>query len=154
MYSLQFGYILYSLPPLVTSLMFVIFKLRKLLGVIQKFILSIMFIDLSYTSPSNIRDITLRVSQMHYGFKEYRVCVEIIVSFRVQMFFYVTSVWLKSIMSLHQVLFVGFPMRVKQHNLSAYSWPRNPVYYISSVSHFSRLHPKTSDSGIQTRLPS
>lgn len=73
------------------------------------------------TSPSNIRDIILRVSQMHYGFKEYRVCVEIIVSFRVQMFFYVTSVWLKSIMSLHQVLFVGFPMRVKQHNLSAYS---------------------------------
>lgn len=71
MYSLQFGYILYSLPPLVTSLMFVIFKLRKLLGVIQKFILSIMFIDLSYTSPSNIRDIILRVSQMHYGFKEY-----------------------------------------------------------------------------------
>lgn len=87
MYSLQFGYILYSLPPLVTSLMFVIFKLRKLLGVNQKFILSIMFIDLSYTSPSNIRDIILRVSQMHYGFKEYRVCVEIIVSFRVQMFF-------------------------------------------------------------------
>lgn len=154
MYSLQFGYILYSLPPLVTSLMFVIFKLRKLLGVFQKFILSIMFIDLSYTSPSNIRDIILRVSQMHYGFKEYRVCVEIIVSFRVQMFLYVTSVWLKSIMSLHQVLFVGFPMRVKQHNLSAYSWPRNPVYYISSVSHFSRLHPYTSDSGIQTRLPS
>lgn len=119
-----------------------------------KIILSIMFIDLSYTSPSNIRDIIMRVSQMHYGFKEYRVCVKIIVSFRVQMFFYVTSVWLKSIMSLHQVLFVGFPMRVKQHNLSAYSWPRNPVYYISSVSHFSRLHPYTSDSGIQTRLPS
>lgn len=119
-YSFQVGFPLYILPFIATILMFVIFKRRKLLGVTQKFILSIMVMDLCYTSTSSIRDTLLRLFQMHYGFMEYRVCAEIIVSFRVQMLFHATSVWLKTMMSLHQVLIVGFPLRVKQHNLSAY----------------------------------
>lgn len=127
-YAFQYGFFLNLLPPIVTTLMFVIFKRKKLIGVTQKFILSIMVIDLFYTSTSSLRDTLLRVFQMHYGFMEYRVCAEIIISFRVQMFFHATSVWLKSLMLLHQVLLVGFPLKVKQHNLSSY-------FYVFSLVH-------------------
>lgn len=119
-YSFQVGFALYPLPLIATIFMFVIFKRKKLQGVTQKFILSIMVMDLCYTSTSSIRDTLLRLFQMHYGFMEYRVCAEILVSFRVQLLFHATSVWLKTLMTLHQVLVVGFPLRVKQHNISAY----------------------------------
>lgn len=127
-YAFQYGFFLNLLPPIVTIIMFVVFKRKKLVGVTQKFIMSIMVTDLLYTSISNIRDTLLRVFQMHFGFMEYRVCAEIIVSFRVQMFFYATSVWLKTLMLLHQVLLVGFPLKVKQHNMSNY-------FYIFSLVH-------------------
>lgn len=127
-YAFQYGFFLNLLPPIVTTIMFVIFKRRKLVGVTQKFILSIMVIDLFYTSTSNIRDTLLRVFQMHFGFMEYHVCSEIIISFRVQMFFHATSVWLKTLMLLHQVLLVVFPFKVKQHNLSKY-------FYVFSLFH-------------------
>lgn len=46
-YAFQYGFFLNLLPPVVTILMFVIFKRKKLVGVTQKFILSIMVIDRS-----------------------------------------------------------------------------------------------------------
>lgn len=135
-YNFRFGYFLSALPPVVTIIMFVIFKRRKLLGVTQKFILCIMVMDLVYTTISSIRDILLRAFQMHYGFMEFRVCSEIIVSFRVQLFLHVTSIWLKTLMTLHQVLLIGFPFKVKQHNLSAYFYTFIFVHGILCVSFF------------------
>lgn len=135
-YNFQFGYFLNALPPVVTILMFVIFKRKKLLGVTQKFILCIMVMDLFYTTISSIRDILLRAFQMHYGFMEFRVCSEIIVSFRVQLFLHVTSIWLKTLMSLHQVLLIGFPFKVKQHNLSTYFYTFVLVHVILCLFFF------------------
>lgn len=135
-FNFQFGYFFYALPPVVTISMFVIFKRRKLLGVTQRFILCIMVMDLFYTTISSIRDILLRAFQMHYGFMEFRVCSEIIVSFRVQLFLHVTSIWLKTLMALHQVLLIGFPFKVKQHNLSAYFYTFIFVHGILCVSFF------------------
>ena len=118
-YAFQIGPYLSWIPPLITVILFIVFRRKKLLGVTQKFILSIMVADVIYTFVAFVRDTLLRAFEMHYGFLEYRVCLEVVYSFRFQMICHSTSVWLKSLMSLHQVLLVGFPLKVKLYNLSA-----------------------------------
>jgi hypothetical protein len=118
-YSFQIGPYLCILPPVVTVVMFIVFKRRKLLGVTQKFILAIMVIDLCYTAISALREGLLRFSHMHYGFLEYRVCSEVIVAFRVQTVLHTISLWMKSLMSIHHALLVGMPMKFRLWNLRA-----------------------------------
>ena len=118
-YAFEIGPYLCWIPPLITVILVIVFRRKKLLGVTQKFILSIMVADLLYTTISSVRDTLLRVFEMHYGFLEHHICAEVVYSFRFQMICHTTSVWLKTLMSLHQVLLVGFPLKVKLYNLSA-----------------------------------
>lgn len=119
-YVFHVGIYLWPIQILVTAIMFVIFRRRKLLGVTQKFIILIMTIDLCFTLTSVIRDILLRVFRLDYGFVEYRVCPEVMFTLRLQMVFHATSVWLNTLMSLHHFILVGYPLKVRTFNLSAF----------------------------------
>lgn len=118
-YSFQIGPYLCVLPPLVTLVMFIVFKRTNLLGVTQKFILSIMVIDLCYTAISALREGLLKLFNMHYGFLEYGVCTEVLVAFRVQTILHTSSLWMKSLMSAHHALLVGMPLKFRLWNLRA-----------------------------------
>ena len=119
-YAFHVGPFLAILPVGATILMFYVFRRKNLLGVTQKFILSIMTMAVLFTTTSALRDSTLRILQMHYGFLEYRVCAIVFVSFRLQIIFHATSLWLNTFMLIHQVLVVGFPLKIKLFNLSAF----------------------------------
>ena len=107
-YAFHVGPFLAILPVGATILMFYVFRRRNLMGVTQKFILSIMTMAVLFTTTSALRDSTLRILQMHYGFLEYRVCAIVFISFRVQMVLHSTSLWLNTFMLIHQVLLIGF----------------------------------------------
>ena len=118
-YAFHVGPFLAILPVGATILMFYVFRRRNLMGVTQKFILSIMTMAVLFTTTSAVRESALRISQMHYGFLEYRVCAIVFISFRVQMVLHSTSLWLNTFMLIHQVLLIGFPLKIKLFNLSA-----------------------------------
>lgn len=116
----EVGVYLLPLPLLVTLIMFVIFKRRKLLGVTQKFIISIMILDLCFSSTSVIRDTILKVQHMEYGFLEYHACSWVLFSLRIQMISHATSVWLNTLMAFHHLLLVSYPIKVRMCNLPPY----------------------------------
>lgn len=117
-YAFQVGIYLWPIQLLVTTITFVVFRRRKLLGVTQKFIIFIMSVDLCFTLTSVIRDTVLKVFQMDYGFLEYRVCPEVMLSLRLQLVLHATSVWLNTLMSLHHFILVGYPLKVRTFNFS------------------------------------
>lgn len=131
-YSFRVGIYLWPLPFLFTVLMYVIFKRKKLLGVTQKFILSIMMLNMCYALTSAVRDTVLNLFEMNYGFLDYRVCNMVFISLRVQMIIHATSLWMKTLMSLHHMLLIGFPFKVRQCNLSV-------PFYIFLFLHVSGL---------------
>lgn len=116
----EVGVYLLPMPLLVTLIMFVIFKRRKLLGVTQKFIISIMILDLCFSSTSVIRDTILKVQHMEYGFLEYHACSWVLFSLRLQMICHATSVWLNTLMAFHHLLLVSYPIKVRMCNLPPY----------------------------------
>lgn len=129
-YTFQVGIYLWPIQLLVTTITFVVFRRRKLLGVTQKFIIFIMSVDLCFTLTSVIRDTVLKVFQMDYGFLEYRVCPEVMLSLRLQLVLHATSVWLNTLMSLHHFILVGYPLKVRTFNFSPlffYVFIRSPV---------------------------
>lgn len=111
---------LLPMPLLVTLIMFVIFKRRKLLGVTQKFIISIMMLDICFSSTSVIRDTILKVKHLNYGFLDFHVCSWVIYSLRLQMILHATSVWLNTLMAFHHLLLISYPLKVRMCNLSPY----------------------------------
>lgn len=117
-FSFHVGIYLWPLPFLFTTLMFVIFKRKKLLGVTQKFIMSIMMLNMCYALTSAVRDTVLNTLEMNYGFLDYRVCNRVFISLRIQMIIHATSLWMKTLMSLHHMLLIGFPFKVRLCNLS------------------------------------
>lgn len=114
-FTLKFnvGIFLWPISLAVTMIMFVVFKQRKRLGVTQKFIMSILIIDLCFVLTTAIRNTLLKAFHMNYGFLEYRVCSEVLYSIRFQMVLHATSAWLNTLMSVHHLLLVGFPFRVR-----------------------------------------
>lgn len=119
-FTFNVGIFLWPISLAVTVIMLVVFRRRKLLGVTQKFIMSILFIDLCFVLTTAIRDTLLKAFDMNYGFLEYRVCSEVLHSIRFQMVLHATSAWFNTLMSVHHLLLVGFPFRVRICNLSAY----------------------------------
>lgn len=119
-FTFNVGIFLWPVSLAVTVIMLVVFRRRKLLGVTQKFIMSILFIDLCFVLTTAIRDTLLKAFDMNYGFLEYRVCSEVLHSIRFQMVLHATSAWFNTLMSVHHLLLVGFPFRVRICNLSAY----------------------------------
>lgn len=119
-FTFNVGIFLWPVSLVVTTIMFVVFIRKKLLGATQKFIMSILILDLCFVSTTAIRDTLLKVFDMNYGFLEYRVCPEVMYSIRLQMVLHATSAWLNTLMSVHHLLLVGFPLRVRMCNLSAY----------------------------------
>lgn len=119
-FTFNVGIFLWPVSLVVTTIMFVIFIRKKLLGVTQKFIMSILIIDLWFVSTTAIRDTSLRAFHMNYGFLEYRVSPEVLYSIRLQMVLHATSAWLNTLMSVHHLLLVGFPLRARMCNLSVY----------------------------------
>ena len=119
LYAFEVGPFLSLVPLFVSILMYIIFKRRGLLGVTQKFIMSNIIMNVCFTSTAAIRDGLLRIFNMNYGFLEYSVCMSMMLSLRVQLYFVSTSMWLTSLMLLHQVLLIGFPLRAKLYNGSS-----------------------------------
>lgn len=133
-YTFEVGIYFWLVPPLVTVIMFVIFKRNKLLRVTQKFIISIMVINLCYITTSFVRDTILKVFDMHYGFLDYDVCSDVIILLRIQLIFHTSSLWMSTLMTLHHLLLVGFSLKVKLCNLSAYFTAFIAAHILLSVS--------------------
>uniref|UniRef100_A0A8W8NRQ2 Uncharacterized protein n=1 Tax=Magallana gigas TaxID=29159 RepID=A0A8W8NRQ2_MAGGI len=110
-FTFNVGIFLWPVSLVVTTIMFVVFIRKKLLGATQKFIMSILILDLCFVSTTAIRDTLLKVFDMNYGFLEYRVCPGVMYSIRLQMVLHATSAWLNTLMSVHHLLLVGFPLR-------------------------------------------
>lgn len=119
-YAFRVGPFLSLIPLLVLVLMFIVFKRKNLLGVTQKFILSIIGMNACCTTTSAVRDTLLLIFQKHYGFLEFSVCEPVIFSLRLQTLFINTAAWLNTLMLLHQVILVGFPLKAKFLNFSVY----------------------------------
>ena len=82
-YAFQIGPYLSWIPPLITVILSIVFRRKKLLGVTQKFVFSIMVADLIYTTISFVLDTSLRIFRTHYGFLEHHICLEVVYFFRV-----------------------------------------------------------------------
>jgi hypothetical protein len=103
----------FLIPSLVTTVMLTGFKLGKLFGPTQKFIISIMFFNLCFTLISSLRDGLLAAFDMNYGCIEYEVCSLILLSFHIQRMLNGTSIWITCLMILHQVIVVAYPFKVR-----------------------------------------
>ena len=130
LYAFEVGPFLSLVPLFVSILMYIIFKRRGLLGVTQKFIMSNIIMNVCFTSTAAIRDGLLRIFNMNYGFLEYSVCMSMMLSLRVQLYFVSTSMWLTSLMLLHQVLLIGFPLRAKLYNGTAFLFTFFIIHFI------------------------
>lgn len=139
-YAFYVGPFLSLIPLLVLVLMFIVFKRRKLLGVTQKFILSIIGMGVCFTMTSAVRDSLLKMFQKHYGFLEYNVCAQVVFSFRIQSVFVATATWLNTLMLLHQVILLGFPLKAKLHNLTAYFFAFIVFHVVLCLSLFVLLN--------------
>lgn len=112
-YTFYAGPFLWILPSIVTVTMSVVFIRKGILGVVQKFLLATMAIDLAYTVVSAARDGILVLSNKHFGYIEYEYCHAILMSFNVQVLLQGTSIWLKAMMTMHQYLSIRFPQRLR-----------------------------------------
>ena len=105
------------IPVMASSLLLFTFKRNHLFGPMQRYLITIMIIDVFLTMLTGFKDLVFNILEWNYGFIEYRACWILFSFFRVQNIIHATSLWIKSLMFIHRVLMFLFPFKMRRWNL-------------------------------------
>lgn len=102
------------LPLSAAILLIMTFKRQNLFGPMQKCLVIVIAVDVFFVVFIGFKDLIFNVLQWNHGIVEYKVCLFILVSIRVQTVIHGTSLWIKSLMLIHRVLMFLSPFNFRQ----------------------------------------
>jgi hypothetical protein len=108
---------IWIIPLTVMAIILVTFKRAKLFGITQKLLILSITLDTLFSLFAGIRDGTLHFLNMNYGFVEYKICIFLMASFRIQGILHGSSLVLKSLMTARIVVMFAFPMKLRTFRL-------------------------------------
>ena len=121
------------IPLMVSSFLLFTFRRNHLFGPMQRYLITIMMIDVFLTILTGFKDVVFNILEWNYGFIEYRACWILFSFFRVQYIIHAASLWIKSLMFIHRVLMFLFPFKMKLWNFKIFLVPFSIFHVVMSI---------------------